>query len=132
MDFFSIFHNMPINFTYYNELRSDNRSNNDAKFFYPGFEDSDTSISEPLVYNLSDIRANNLAKAKLLSEFHQNYNQNRLLGSQNILDQNQLVRQKLQAMSINSRPSPPRNIRLGTQGKVPFKFFFRHLSQKIK
>ena len=48
------------NYAHYNELSSDDRSNNDAKFFYPGFEDSDTSISEPLVYNLSDIRANTL------------------------------------------------------------------------
>ena len=102
-------------------LRSEVRTNNDAKFFYPGMEVSEASHFEHPMYNISDIRASNLAKAKLLSEYHQNNNQNRSPTNQNvqnIFDQGQAVRQKLQAMSINSRPSPPRNIRLGTQGKV--------------
>merc|ERR1719461_1495923 len=33
--------------------------------------------------------------------------------------QDNLVRMKMQALTVNHRPSPPRNIRLGTQGLRP-------------
>ena len=75
----------------------EDQTNTGARYFYPGLDtDHDTAG-----YNITAVRSANLSKAKLLSQHHQD----------------QAVKHKIQ-QTVNHRPSPTRNIRLGTQGLV--------------
>lgn len=102
----------------------------EARSFYPGIDDENVPKNGPSSfetkveivngnpgYDLAAVRAANLARAEALaahqrSEAQQVVHQEALLASR----RDHMVRLRLQAISVNQKPTPARNIRLGTQG----------------
>ena len=102
----------------------------EARSFYPGIEVENIPNNGPFRfetqveivngnpgYDLAAVRAANLARAEALAahqraEAHQVVQQEVLLASR----RDHMIRLKLQALSMNQKTGPGRNIRLGTQG----------------
>jgi len=102
----------------------------EARSFYPGIDDENVPKNGPhsfetkveIVtgnpgYDLAAVRAANLARAEALaahqrSEAQQAVHQEALLANR----RDHMVRLRLQSISANQKPTPARNIRLGTQG----------------
>jgi len=102
----------------------------EARSFYPGIDDDNVPKRGPFSfetkveivngspgYDLAAVRAANLARAEALAAHQRNeaqqiVRQEALVASR----RDHMIRLKLQALAVNQKPAPARNIRLGTQG----------------